>query len=303
MHKRIVVASLVLIIFAGMARGAGFSTWAPPVNVGPTVNSPFSDSAPSTSRDGLSLYFFSNRPDGFGGNDIWVTRRASVDASWETPKNLGPDINTSANENAPTLSLDGHRLYFASDRADGFGGLDLYVSRRHDTRDDFGWRCPENLGSGVNTTADEAAAALFDDDETGATTLYFHSNTAGGDDIYASTLGPEEIFGPASAVEELNTPFLDRLPAIRRDGLEFFLTSNRPGTSGPLDLWVSTRDAVSDPWGTPVNLGSVVNSSSIDGRASLSFDGTTMYFHSTRPGGFGSFDLYMSTRTKSKPSN
>ena len=99
-------------------------------------------------------------------------------------------------------------------------------------------------------------------------------------------------------VVELNSTFLDRLPGIRRDGLEIFLASNRPGTLGLLDLWVSTRATTWDPWPTPVNLGSRINTAAIDGRAALSFDATELYFHSTRPGGFGSFDLYISRRSK-----
>lgn len=278
-----------------------FSEWSAPVNLGPVVNTNIFQLGPSISKDGLSLYFFSDRPGGLGSNDIYVSQRASVDDPWGLPQNLGPTINTSDNENAPTLSLDGHRLYFASDRPGGFGGLDLYVSRRHNKRDDSAWQPPENLGSGVNTFANDAVAAAFEDAVTGTITLYFHSNRPGGiggDDIYASTLNPDETFGPAVLVEELSSPFLDRLPGIRRDGLEMFLSSNRPGTLGLLDLWVSARASTSDPWSTPVNMGPVINSAAVDGRAVLSFDGTALYFHSTRPGGFGFFDLYVSTRSK-----
>jgi hypothetical protein len=275
-----------------------FSDWSAPANLGPPVNTVFAEIAPSISKDGLSLYFFSERPGSLGLNDIWVTRRASVDDPWLPPQVLGPAINTEHNENAPTLSLDGHRLYFASDRPGGFGGLDLYVSRRHNKRDDFGWQPAVKLGSGVNTSFNDAAPALFEDDGTGTITLYFHSDRVGGigaDDIYASTLNPDETFGPAVLVEELSSLSRDRLPSIRRDGLEMFLGSNRPGTLGFLDIWVSTRANTSDPWSTPVNLGSVINSAAGDARAVLSFDGTALYFHSTRT---GDFDLYVSTRSK-----
>jgi Tol biopolymer transport system component len=249
---------------------------------------------------------------GFGGWDIFVSQRAAVNAPWGTPQNLGPVINTPYNESAPSLSVDGHRMYFASDRPGGFGGNDIYVSRRHNKRDDFSWQLPANLGSGVNTIANEAGPEIFEDDDTGVTTLYFDSNRPGGpgpftddgngngNDIYVSILQPDETFGLPTLVAELSTPFLDRQPAIRRDGLEMFLASNRPGTLGGLDLWVSTRTTTSDPWPTPVNLGSVVNSAAGDAGPALSFKGTTLYFQSVRPGGFGAFDLYMTTRTKLK---
>ncbi len=298
-----------------------FSGWSAPVNLGATVNSPTGDFFPFISRDGLSLYFTSAtcgsnpfpgcRP-GFGGWDIYVSQRTSVDEPWGPVQNLGPNINTPYNEGAPSLSADGHLMYFASDRPGGFGGNDIYVSRRHNKRDDFGWQPPENLGSGVNSNANEASPEIFEDETTGVITLYFDSNRVGGpgpftddgngngNDIYASILQPDETFGPATLIAELSTPFLDRQPTIRRDGLEMFLASNRPGTLGGLDLWVSTRASTSDPWSTPVNLGSVVNSVGPDAGPALSFDGTTLCFQSNRPGGLGAFDLYVTTRTKLK---
>src|SRR3989442_1554270 len=112
--------------------------------------------------------------------------------------------------------------------------------------------------------------------------------------------GPE--WGPWSTPINLgpvvNSSADDNRPAIRRDGLEIFLSSGRPGGAGNEDLWVSTRASTLDPWSTPVNLGAVVNTTAFDGGPALSFDGTTLYFHSNRPGGFGGNDLYVTTRTQ-----
>jgi len=280
-----------------------FSAWSTPANLGPVVNSSSTEAGVFITRDGLSLYFSSYRPGGYGNNDIWVCQRGSVDDDWGTPQNLGPDINTSSGETTPTVSLDGHWLYFASDRAAGFGGQDLYVSRRPDKRDDFGWQPAVNLGSGVNSSASERGPAHFEDDVTGTVTLYFSSSRPGGvgaEDIYASTLQPDGTFAPAVNVLELNSSSGDSNPAIRRDGLELFLGSARPGQFGGHDLWVSTRATTWEPWSTPVNLGPVVNSTVLDFRPAISFDGTVLYFHSARPGGFGEFDLYVTTRTRIK---
>ena len=76
-----------------------------------------------------------------------------------------------------------------------------------------------------------------------------------------------------------------------------FVTSSRPGGVGGKDIWVSTRETTSDPWSMPVNLGEV-NSSNDDGQPALSWDGTAMYFFSSRPGGVGGMDLYVTTRRK-----
>ncbi len=174
-----------------------------------------------------------------------------------------------------------------------------------------------NLGSGVNTLADDQGPEYFEDDETGIITLYFASNRPGGpggNDIYASTLNEvkeDETFGPAVLVTELSSPFDDQGPAIRRDGLEIFLGSNRPGSIPPppglpsqaVDLWVSTRTRTSDPWSTPVNLGPVINSVFSDAGPALSRDGTELYFQSPfRSGNVGGtmFDIWKTTRTKLK---
>ena len=108
---------------------------------------------------------------------------------------------------------------------------------------------------------------------------------------------------------ELNTAgFRNTRTAIRRrDGLEMLITSNRPGTVGALDLWVSTRASAQDPWSLAIDLNndnvnkggdSVVNTTANDGAPTLSWDGQTMIFYSNRPGGLGGNDLYMSTRQK-----
>ena len=69
----------------------GFSEWSAPVNLGPTVNSPATDFGPAISREGLSLYISSDRPGGFGGEDIWVSRRASRSAPRSEERRVGKE--------------------------------------------------------------------------------------------------------------------------------------------------------------------------------------------------------------------
>jgi hypothetical protein len=117
------------------------------------------------------------------------------------------------------------------------------------------------------------------------------------------------LWGPAELIPKLSSPVRDTRSAIRRrGGLEIILTSSRPDGCGSQDLWVSTRASTADDWSTPINLDPVdpatgkptcvTNSSAVDGAMALSWDATTLYFFSNRPGGFGGNDLYMSTRTK-----
>jgi Tol biopolymer transport system component len=283
---------------------AKYGPWGAPVNLGAVVNSPYIEQHPAISKDGLSLYISSTRPGGYGGTDIWVSHRASIDDPWGTPENLGPNINSAGNDLAPSFTPDGHSMYFHSTGRGGCGLADLFVARRHDKRDDFGWEPAENLGCVVNSAFADAGPTYFEDETTGITTLYFtvQNNPPTSDqgyDIYASTRkGEEGEFGPPSLVTELSSPYRDTRTTIRRDGLEMIISSGRPGGVGSEDLWVSTRSSTLDPWGTPVNLGPVVNSSAFDGAPALSFDGTTLYFFSERLGGFGNRDLYVTRRAR-----
>ena len=308
-----VLARLLLIgvcIFWGMAIKTDdpkrFSPWSTPTSLGAVVNTAGNDSGPCISKDGLSLYFNSDSLGGYGNLDIFVSHRDSVDQPWGPPQNLGPNINSSLADNAPVLSNDEHWLYFQSTRPGGFGGQDLYVARRHNQRDDLNWEPAVNLGNVVNTPANEGAPVYFEDDKTGTVSLYLYSNRPGGlggADIYVSVRQPDETWGAPVLVEELSSSSSDIQAAVRRDGLEMFVTSNRPGSYSSLaDIWVSTRESTSDPWSTPVNPGSVINSPTpyFQGRPSISSDGTALYFYAYRPGGFGVQDLYVSTRTKLK---
>jgi len=160
----------------------------------------------------------------------------------------------------------------------------------------------------INSPEDDTALTYFEDEETGIISGYVTSNRPGGPvgsmpgsgHIWVSTLGDDGLFGPAVLVPELSSTSNETRTAIRRDGLEFFVTSTRPnGRIGKNDIWVSTRDSTLEPWSTPVNLGPTVNYPGyITGAPALSWDGTTLYFYSDRPGGFGGRDLNVSTREK-----
>ena len=280
-----------------------FSEWSEPINLGPVVNSAFDDFHPAISPNGLSLYISSNRPGGVGGNDIWVSQRASLDDPWGPPQNLGPNINSDSNEIAPDFTPDGHWMFFSSNRPPALpNAAQIWVAFRGDPDDDFGWEPAVSLGADISPPdLDDNAPTFFRDHRTGMTSIYFNSilrtDGPGDFDIYVSTQREDGTFGPAVLVPELSTPFRDTRTAIRRDGLEMFLTSNRPdGSFGLIDLWVSTRSTTLDPWSTPVNLGASINTPDDDGGPALSCDGTTLYFYSTRPGGFGGRDLYVTHR-------
>ena len=313
--SRIVVPLVVVAATAfsttALAMSGDFGPWSPATRVeaasgtDPSFNGAALDGCPFISRDGKTFYMASNRAGGMGLLDIWVSTRESVDDPWGAPVNAGEPINSSANDFCPTISRDGHLFYFVSNRTGGCGGDDIYVSR---SRPD-GWDDPENLGCAANSSVNEASPMPLPERGAGPV-LYFSSNRAGGfsaeapgaasgdSDVYV-TESHGGAFGPAELVPGVNSAAEDGQPNVRRDGLELFFFSTRPGTLGLADVYAATRATTSDAWSAPANLGSNVNSAAgAETRPSLSWDGTTLYFGSTRPGGEGSTDHYVTTRDR-----
>src|SRR2546423_2719447 len=251
-----IIALVVTLLVPASAQH--FSDWSAPVNLGPVINAGLNNQHPAISPDGLSLYYSSDAVGTFGLLDIWVSHRVNLKSPWGTPQNLGPVINGAGNELGPTFSPWGHYMLFQSDQPSDCADpnnltptLDIYVSHRKDVHDDFGWELPQNLGCVVNSTFDDGGPMLFRDKVLGLTQLYYTSTrpgpsgcVCGGFDIYVSTLQPDRTWGPGELVAELSGTGRDTRTALRRDGLEMFISSDSPfgtGAVGSQDIWVSTR--------------------------------------------------------------
>ena len=157
--------------------------WSKPKNLGQNINSDYWESAPSVAPDGNSIYFASNRPDGFGGIDIYVAYK-NEKGFWEEAINLGPSINTKGDDQTPFIHADNQSLYFSSNGRAGFGGSDIYVSRK---KIDGNWTTPINLGYPINTYDNEGSIAVASN----GATAYIASDRAdsrGELDIYKITL-------------------------------------------------------------------------------------------------------------------
>jgi len=302
----VTIAAAATIWFGIPASATRLSDWDVPRNLGAAVNTTFNEQHPAISPDGQSLYFVSDRPGGQGGFDIYAAHRPSADAEWEDPIAIAP-LNSDASEFAPAFDPGGHLLFFGSERAGGCGGRDLWVSFRPDKRDDLGWQPPVNLGCIVNSPGFDDGPTFFEDGERGVGTLYFISNRPGGRgdrDVWMAARSWDGVFTPPVNVTELNSPASDSRPGVRRDGLEIFFTSQRPG-SVPLnavpssDLWTAVRSSTLDSWSPPINVGAL-NTTAAEAAPALSKDRTALYFNSDRPGGFGGLDLYVSHRVKTK---
>ena len=269
---------------------SGWSEWSAPTNVGSVVNSPSNELSPELAKDGLALYFGSNRPGGFGLNDIWVSTRASTDDPWGAPVHLAA-LSSAGGDNGVHVSRDGHWMYITTSREGGLGGNDLWVSYRQDVHDPLAWGEPVNLGAPLNGPGADLAASIA-----GPEFYFFRGDQGTGlnGDIWLSVM-TGNAFGEPTLVAELNTTAHEGKPAVRFDGREIVFFSNRG--DGNFDLWYSTRRGAGLPWSEPLEL-TALNSAANDSRPSLSPDGTVLLFDSTRPGGVGGTDLYVSTRVR-----
>jgi outer membrane protein OmpA-like peptidoglycan-associated protein/tetratricopeptide (TPR) repeat protein len=157
--------------------------WSTPENLGSNFNTEFWESTPSLSPDKRDLYFTSNRPGGYGGNDIYVSHRQD-NGRWSPPENMGSTINTAGDESAPFIHADNLTLYFTSNGLPGYGGDDLFVVRKNA---DGKWGEPENLGYPINTIENEGSLVVSSD---GKTAYYAsdRSDSRGQLDLYSFEL-------------------------------------------------------------------------------------------------------------------
>ena len=132
--------------------------WGAPINMGDVINTRDWESQPSLTADGHTLYFASDRRGGQGKRDIWVSN-LNAKGLWSDPKNLGPVINTSDEENAPFIHANGRTLFYASNGLPGMGGFDIFLSQRIDTV----WSAPKNIGYPINTVSEQVGLYIASD--------------------------------------------------------------------------------------------------------------------------------------------
>jgi Tol biopolymer transport system component len=308
----IAAAGVLWVVEGGDASGPAHSlsfdkgcSFGPAQHLGLLVNSPLFEGGPTVSADERTLVFTATRDPVTEQEDLFISMRERKQDPWGEAETLGPAINDPvASEFSPRLSHDGKALYFGSNRLGGFGRSDIYVVNRRSTN--HPWSPPENLGSLINTGAFEA----FPTPSADGNTLYFNRSTTAGSpdsDIWVSTRASEhDLWGPPEPLPSgINSPGPDFSPSISTDGRTLYFASGRPGNIGVIDIWVSTRSSLSDPWGPPKNLGPNVNSPiSLTLGPFITANRRSLYFMSTRPGGLGQpgcqglncFDLYVAER-------
>ncbi|NML22698.1 OmpA family protein [Pseudoflavitalea sp. G-6-1-2] len=217
--------------FFGASRNSNGWHKANPLNG--NINTQSNEGAQNISQDGQWLIFTGcNFPGGAGSCDLYISYLTSN--GWSEPESLGPRINTEAWESAPSLSPDKKELYFASNRAGGFGGSDLYVSR---LLPNGRWGEPENLGAEINTPGEESCPFIHADNQT----LYFTSNGHlgyGGDDLFISKKQPKGGWSKAVNLGyPINTIENEGSLVVSADGKTAWYASDRSDSKGGLDIY------------------------------------------------------------------
>ncbi|CAN5320738.1 hypothetical protein BH09BAC5_BH09BAC5_19540 [soil metagenome] len=168
-----------------MSRKAG-NDWTSPVKLGGDINRPDSwEGSVTVTKDGHTMYFSSDRDGGFGGKDIYSATLIG-DSTFGDVRNLGINVNTTLDDDAPYLGNNENTLYYSSRGHNSMGGYDIFFSTL--SSDGKTWELAQTLGAPVNSTADD----IFYQPSKDGTSAVFSSNRAGGNglmDLYFATPG------------------------------------------------------------------------------------------------------------------
>ncbi|MBA3662862.1 MAG: OmpA family protein [Bacteroidetes bacterium] len=206
--------------------------WQPSVQLSKNVNTENHDAAAGLSPDGSKLYVY--RHSGKDGGDLYESTLFGAD--WEPPVHMNKHINTKYHESSVSISGDGHRIYFVSDKESGLGDRDIYYSDM-DVKGE--WGPAKNIGPELNTKYAEEAVFMHPD----GVTLYFSSkghNNMGGYDIFKSTFANGKWSTPENLGYPINGPDDDVFFVVSGSGSRAYFASAKQGGFGEKDLYKIT---------------------------------------------------------------
>jgi outer membrane protein OmpA-like peptidoglycan-associated protein len=269
------------------------------VNVGPPINTMYSEHSPIIDADENVLIYTTVRPDNVGCNgdincvleDIYISERKGD--KWATPTPLSK-INSKAFDASVGLSPDGQIMYIYRNPP---GNGDIFVS----TLQGKEWSAPKALEEPVNTKSYETTVSISPDGKR----LFFTSDREGGygdTDIYQSELLASGKWGPAKNLgPKINTPYSDDSPFIHADGRSLYFSSQgRKDCFGGYDIYLSTLQD-DGGWSEPQNVGYPINTPDNDIYFVLSADKKSGYYASAKEGGYGEKDIYKIVMPEDKP--
>lgn len=204
--------------------------WNTPINPGKPMNTETHDASVGLSPDGQTLLIYKSE----NGGDIYQCNQEG--SSWSKPDRLPKEVNTDFHESAASYAPDGRTLYFVSNREGGFGGSDIYMTKKNAKNK---WTAAVNLGATINTEYDEEGVFMHPDGKT----LYFSSKghkTMGGYDIFKSVYENGKWSEPDNIGYPVNTPDDDVFFSISANGLHGYYSSAASGGYGGQDIYMVT---------------------------------------------------------------
>ncbi len=205
------------------------------------------------------------------------------------PEALGNLVNTYNSEYLPSITADGELLIYTTRI---WGQEDFYVSKNVDGV----WQRGKPIGEPVNTEYNEGAQSISADGKMLVFTACNRKDTGYGScDIYYSEIKNGEWMRPRNIGKAINTAGWESQPCLTPDGKAIYFASEREGTKGSKDLWVSYKQE-NGRWGKPKNLGDVINTPDEEQSPFIHPDGQTLYFMSRGHEGMGGHDLFMSRK-------
>ncbi|MBK9390613.1 MAG: PD40 domain-containing protein [Bacteroidetes bacterium] len=155
------------------------TVWSPAIKLNKNINTKYWESHASISEDDNLLIFASDKPGGFGGLDLYISRK--VNGEWGPAVNMGPEINTVFNEDRAFLANHDKTLFFSSQGHENMGGYDLFRSEKLSSGS---WKKPENMGYPLNTTDDNTYFMPSADGKSGYLFLDKETDGFGREDLY-----------------------------------------------------------------------------------------------------------------------
>lgn len=264
-------------------------TWGNLKNVGPNINSSGKDEHATFLQNGKTMYFASIREEGMGGYDIYISYLK--DGAWTKATPLPSPINTKRDEYDPFITLDGTKLFFASNRDnDGpYWNCDIYVSEWDGT-----WWSEPKIYDSLFVTPDKPdwGVAITRD----FTTFIFSSGREPAPDksvqIFQSRWLGDRWSEPEALPVPVNSGGWEATPYITPDGKTLYLNSAR-GEEGKKDVDIWRFDLAGGEWTNAQVMSGPFISDKHDYDPCLSPDGEKFYFTSTRDGGLGGADIYV----------
>jgi outer membrane protein OmpA-like peptidoglycan-associated protein len=206
--------------------------WQPSKLLSKHVNTEFHDASAGLSPDGSKLFVY--RHSGKDGGDLYESTLFGLD--WDPPVHMNKNINTKFHESSVSLSFDGRRIYFVSDKSGGFGDRDIY----HSDMDIKGeWGMSKNIGVDINTKYGEEGVFMHPDGKT----MYFSSqghNTMGGYDIFMSKFENGKWGKPINLGYPINGPDDDVFFVVSGSGNRAYFSSAKQGGYGDKDIYKIT---------------------------------------------------------------